>query len=400
MIELKSKADCCGCSACAEICAHHAILLSYDEEGFEYPEIDSAKCVNCGLCEKVCPIINVRPEQVRPQKAYLLQIKDEIIRKESTSGGSFTAIASWVIRQKGVVFGAVFDASLTFISHQYVDNERDLSLFRNSKYVQSKIGEAYKMVRSYLKQDRWVCFSGTPCQIEGLVSFLTKPYPKLLLIDVVCYGIPSPGIFKDYLAWQKEKRGGEFTRFLFREKLLSYNYTSISIYNKDSSRDYHCGVERDKFMRSFFSNCNIRPSCYSCKFKKRYRVSDFTIWDCYEVEKFTKNMDDNGTNRILAHTEKAVHIINEIRDDVRLEEYGDIDYFIKDEKPMTRSVRMSKDREDFFADYQSMPFSLFIDKWLKDTLMVRLNSFLRMTAYKLGIYNKAKKVVKTILHKK
>lgn len=399
MIKLKSKADCCGCSACAEICAHYAILLSSDEEGFEYPEIDSPKCVNCGLCEKVCPIINVRPEQVSLQKAYLLQIKDETIRKESTSGGSFTAIAGWVIKQGGVVFGAAFDASLTFVRHQSADNEKDLSLFRNSKYVQSEIGEAYKEARSYLKQDRWVCFSGTPCQIEGLVSFLAKPYPKLLLIDVVCYGIPSPGIFKNYLAWQKEKLGGEFIRFLFREKLLSYNYTSISIYNKESNRDYHCGVERDKFMRSFFSGRNVRPSCYNCKFKKRYRVSDFTIWDCYEVEKFTKNMDDKGTNRVLAHTEKAVYIINEIRDHVRLIEYGDIDYFIKDETAMTRSVRMPQDRELFFADYQSIPFSKFIDKWLKDTWAVRLNSFLRITAYKLGIYNKAKKVVKTILHK-
>ena len=199
MIELKDKINCCGCYACMSICGKHAIALCKDEEGFEYPVVDTNLCVECGLCEKVCPIINVEPEIANQnQKGYLLQIKDDDIRKHSTSGGAFTSIASWVIRQGGVVFGAALDAENYEVHHRYTETIEGLEQFRISKYVQSHVDDCFIKVKKFLNEGRWVCFSGTPCQIEGLYHFLRKKqYEKLVLIDVVCYGIPSPGVLSD-----------------------------------------------------------------------------------------------------------------------------------------------------------------------------------------------------------
>lgn len=400
MIIIQEKSQCCGCYACHNICTRNAIRLEQDEEGFAYPAINLEKCVDCGACDAVCPVQH-SPKEVENegQKGFLVQLKDDAIRKESTSGGSFTAIASWVIEKSGVVFGATLDIKNREVYHRWVDNKEELGLFRNSKYVQSIIGDCFKEARQFLKEDRWVCFSGTPCQIEGLKCFLKKDFEKLVTIDVVCYGIPSPGVFKDYINWQQSKIGGKFTRMLFREKRLSYNYTSVSIFNEQYEKEYHSGVERDKFMRTFFSDINVRPSCYDCHFKKRYRVSDFTIWDCYDVKAFSKNFDEEGTNRVLIHSEKGQKIFEEIKPNVRWEEYKNLNHFIADEVAMVKSVKMPKEREAFFVDYQRVGFEELIDKWFPDTWTVKMDSFLRMTAFRLGVYNPAKRIVKKILGK-
>ena len=402
MINIIRKPNCCGCWACISSCPTKCIDMKEDEEGFRYPVVDTEKCIDCHLCEKVCPIINVEPEKANQnQKGYLLQIKDDDIRKHSTSGGAFTAIASWVIKQGGVVFGAALDNENYEVHHRYTEFLDGLEQFRISKYVQSHVDDCFIKVKDFLKEGRWVCFSGTPCQIEGLYHYLRKKqYDKLVLVDVVCYGIPSPGVFKDYMQWKQKEIGGKFKRILFREKILSYNYTSFSVYNEDPKKNYHKGVESEQFMRSFFSNINVRPSCYDCRFKKRYRVSDFTIWDCYDVKAFSRNFDENGTNRMLVHTAKGEQILDEIRHDVRLEGYNDIDHFIEDEIAMTESVPMNNQRELFFADYRSLTMPELMKKWFPYTLKVRMNSFLRRMAFRLGIYNETKRIVKKILGKK
>ena len=168
MLQIEKKEECCGCHACQNVCAKEAIKLVLDSEGFAYPKISQERCVDCGACETVCPVLHSPEEKENDnQRGYLIQIKDEKIRKESTSGGSFTAIASWVIERGGVVFGASLDIRKKEVAHRWVDTADGLSLFRNSKYVQSNIGNCYKETREFLKKGRWVCFSGTPCQIEG-----------------------------------------------------------------------------------------------------------------------------------------------------------------------------------------------------------------------------------------
>ena len=174
MIEIKDKKDCVGCTACAGICPKKCIQMQPDEEGFLYPVVDKSRCVECNACNMVCPIQSPVTEEEKQQKAYLVQHCDEKVRLDSSAGGAFTAIATVVLQKGGVVFGAAYDENF-HVQHTYVETVDELKKFRNSKYVQSDLGDSFCLVKDFLQKDRWVCFSGTPCQIEGLSKFLRKP---------------------------------------------------------------------------------------------------------------------------------------------------------------------------------------------------------------------------------
>lgn len=203
MIELKDKKNCCGCASCVQRCPKHCISLIEDEEGFLYPKVDLETCIDCGLCEKVCPVLN-KDEKREPLAVYAANNKDEEIRKSSSSGGIFTLLAENIISRGGVVFGARFNEKWEVV-HDFVEKTEDLTLFRGSKYVQSKIGDTYYKASLFLKEGRQVLFSGTPCQIAGLRKYLRKDYDNLLTIDFICHGAPSPGVFRTFLRDELQK---------------------------------------------------------------------------------------------------------------------------------------------------------------------------------------------------
>ena len=393
MIHIEDKKECCGCWACYNACPKHCIGMKEDEEGFRYPVVDASLCIDCGLCEKVCPVIHAdKADTPHAQQGFLAQHKDEDIRKESTSGGAFTAIASWIIRQGGIVYGAGYRKGTFIVEHQGVETEKDLSVFRNSKYVQSNVMNTFKEALGHLKAGRWVCFSGTPCQIEGFRSFLRgREYEKLVCVDLVCHGIPSPRILTRYIEAQQTLIGGEFTNVLFRDKFYGYHYSSFSIYNKERDKDYHKGVDSNAYLRAFFNNLSDRPSCYDCRFKKRYRKSDLTLWDCFPIEKFTKQMDGKGTTRVLVQSDKGEMIMNAIRDELRTVRV-EPDKLVKDVREMFHSVPMNPQREQFFTDCNTMLPVDFFRKWFPVTWKVRLNAFVRLTCHRLGIYTFAKRM--------
>lgn len=393
MIHIEDKKECCGCWACYSICPKHCIKMEEDEEGFRYPSVDTSSCVNCGLCERVCPVVHAAEEdEPHGQAGFLAQHKDEGIRRESTSGGAFTAIASWIIRQGGIVFGAGYRKGTFTVVHQGVEKEEDLAVFRNSKYVQSLIGDTFRQVLEQLKAGRWVCFSGTPCQIEGLKRYLrNREYEKLVCVDLVCRGIPSPRILARYIEAQQACIGGKFTNILFRDKYYGYHYSSFSIYNENKSKDYHKGVDSNAYLRAFFNNLSDRPSCYDCRFKKRYRKSDLTLWDCFPIEQFTKTMDGKGTTRVLVQSDKGRMIMDAIKDDLRTVEV-DPDKLVNGVREMFHSVPMNPCREAFFKDCNSMQPVDFFNKWFPLTWKVRLNAFVRITCHRLGIYVLAKRI--------
>ena len=393
MIEIKDKKDCCGCWACENVCPKQCVTMTEDREGFRYPQVDKTSCIECGLCEKVCPVIHATTgDAPKPQTGYLAQHKDETIRHESTSGGAFTAIATWVISQGGVVFGAGYRKGTFVVEHQAVERVEDLTIFRNSKYVQSNVGNCYLQALNYLKNDRLVLFSGTPCQIEGFIGFLKgKIYKNLVLVDLVCHGIPSPRVLNSYITAQQQVIGGEFKNVLFRDKFYGYHYSSFSIYNQDSAKDYHKGVDSDAYLRAFFSNLSDRPSCYDCKFKKRYRKSDLTLWDCFSIEKFTKNMDGKGTTRILVQSEKGAEIVKNVSVNLNLISVNP-DKLTDGVREMFKSVPMNPKREQFFNDLNLMEPTAFFQKWFPVTWKVRLNAFVRLTCHRLGIYTFAKRI--------
>ena len=399
MIEIKDKKECCGCGACAAICPKGCIEMKRDSEGFAYPDIEMKSCINCGLCDKTCPIINLYEERPFEQKGYVVQHKNLQILKESTAGGAFSAISKYVIDKDGLVFGVALSDTLTAY-HTYVDKEEDLQLFRNSKYIQSFLGKnIYDTVKLFLNQGRLVCFSGTPCQIEGLKHYLKKDYENLVLVDVVCRAVPSPFVFKKYIELKQSHLKEKIRKVRFRDKYYGYKYSTMNIITDKNNGNYHQGVESDLWLRAFFSGMCNRPSCYDCKFKKQYRVSDFTIWDCFDVGRFTKKIDsDKGVTRVLIHTQKGRYIFSQISKLLYFEVVK-IEKLIAGTAEMKRSVQYNQKREEFMHDAEYMESDALFKKYFPQTCKNQIEHILRLLCYKIGIYGIAKKVYVRLTNK-
>ena len=401
MIEIKNKKDCCGCCICAGACPKNCIEMRTDDEGFVYPHVDESSCVNCHMCEKVCPVINVRDDRGDfEQRGYIVQHKDPEVLKESTAGGAFTAIAKYVLDRRGVIFGVELQDDLyatpSAAHHIWVDKETDLKKFRNSKYIQSFVGEStVQQVKSFLEQGKYVCFSGTPCQVEGLKQYLDVKkvdQTNLILVDVVCRAVPSPMIFRKYLEHQEKKNSEHITSIRFRDKHYGYKYSTMNVISDRNHGNYHKGVESDPWLRAFFSNICDRPSCHDCKFRKLHHVSDFTIWDCFQVGRFSKELDnDKGATRMLVHSEKGSRVLEDVKRELRIVPV-DVDLIIKSANELKESVAPNACREAFFTDARELGGEMLFEKYFPVTIQVRVKHFIRMTCMKLGIYGLAKKV--------
>lgn len=396
MITIKDKQLCSGCSACASGCPKHCIQMNLDEEGFLYPEVNTNVCINCDKCQRICPIINLVKEVKIPQRAFLVQNQDEVTLKESTSGGAFTALAEVVIKNNGIVFGAAFDENFT-VKHMSVTNVEELYKFRNSKYVQSRIENTYIEAKHYLLEGKQVLYSGTPCQVEGLLAYLGKSYDKLLTIDLVCHAVPSPLILEKYKKWRMA-RIENIESLMFRDKTpYGYQYSQMSI-KEEGMVKKHWGVDSDPYLRLFFNDLIDRPSCYNCKFKKRYRASDITMWDCFDVYRIDKQFDDNrGVTRILIHTKSGLDILEKMEGCIVKE--IDPEIAVKGVKELVDSVKWNPKRTELFEDCQSMEEGEFFEKWTPDTVRVMMERNARLITEKLGVYRYAKRVVRKIIGK-
>lgn len=232
MINIKDKADCCGCNSCIQVCPRHCIATKTDKEGFAYPVVESFRCIDCGLCERVCPILNQNVTRV-PVKTYAAKNPNETIRSKSSSGGIFTLLAEIVIVQGGVLFGARFDEDWNVI-HDFTETLEGVAAFCGSKYVQSRIGDSYRRVEKFLKAGRKVLFSGTPCQVAGLKRFLRKEYDNLLIVDFVCHGVPSPKVWQMYLNETIARQGDGKNTVLSHSKSFSYRVKGIDFRSKST----------------------------------------------------------------------------------------------------------------------------------------------------------------------
>lgn len=299
MIVIKEQFKCCGCSACEQCCPKYCITLKADQQGFLYPETDSEECINCGLCEQVCPMLQLNCSR-EPLAANAVINPNESIRLKSSSGGVFTAIAEHVIKNGGVVFGARFNEQWEVV-HDYTETVDGLAAFRGSKYVQSRIGNCYLKVEEFLKQDRYVLFTGTPCQVSGLKHFLRKEYDKLLAVDVACHGVPSPLVWKEYIENKQPKH------ISFRDKKLGWKKFSMRI---DNYSNYH---QKDCFMTCFLSNLSLRPSCFNCQFKAGASGCDLTLADFWGVTDIAPHLDDDkGISVVLSYSYKGKEFLKKI----------------------------------------------------------------------------------------
>lgn len=398
MIDIKEKSKCCGCTACKNICPVNAIKMIEDDEGFLYPKVDQKICINCGLCEKVCPITNKLNLKNEMQKAYVVNNKDDQVRMESTSGGAFTAIAEYVISKNGVVFGATFDDEF-YVHHTYVENKEELGKFRGSKYVQSDVKECFKETKNFLDSGRLVCFSGTPCQIQGLKKYLQYEYENLITVDVVCRAVPSPLVLKKYIEYQKIKLNvDKFNAIAFRNKeKYGYKYSTMTL--KSDNNSYYQGVETDPYLRAFFKNYSDRPACFDCKFRNPNRVSDFTIWDCFTIGEICKELDDNkGTTRVIVHNKKAIEIFNEIKNKFNYEEIS-MDVATNNVKELKTAPIPNEKRNEFFNDIRILPPDKFFEKYFPDSIKVKVERRIRKIFVNTTLYNKLKKVAKKLINK-
>ena len=220
MININDKSNCCGCQACFNKCPKDAITMAEDEKGLKYPKIDKKRCINCGLCEKVCPILKKIKIENEPKAYACVNLNDEI-RMQSSSGGIFTVIASNIIDKGGVVFGATWNNDFSKVEHIYAEKKDELFKFRGAKYLQSDINKSYVQVKEFLDKGRYVLFTGTPCQIEALKSFLNKDYEKLYLQDIICHGVPSPKVWTAYKEFMEQKNdSSKTTNMQFRDKTI------------------------------------------------------------------------------------------------------------------------------------------------------------------------------------
>lgn len=242
MIELfAEKKDCCGCGACMNICPKTAICMEKDGYGFVYPRIDIEKCVECGACKKVCAFQN-EPTRRQPQRVYAIASKNNDLVKKSASGGLFATMAVHVLEQGGCVYGAVMlhEEHELHIRHVCCETKAELYRLQGSKYVQSSLGYIFKDIQQKLKKDVFVLFSGTPCQVDALKSYLRKDYPNLLTVDIICHGVPSEQFFNDYIHYTEKKIGGEISEFKFRDKSSGWGYNLTAKYIQvDGSTEYY-----------------------------------------------------------------------------------------------------------------------------------------------------------------
>ena len=366
MINITDKSNCCGCCACVDSCAHKAISLKTDIEGFWYPVVDKEKCIECGLCEKVCPELNIsdlkKNDFPKPVKTIAAIHRNMKVRWDSTSGGAFTALADAMYRQGGYVSGAIYNED--FSVRNYVSNKPDdLTKIRSSKYLQSKAEGVFAEIRSLLRKGEKVLACGTPCQMAALRSFLRKDYENLIIIDFVCRGVNSPKVYRKYLDSLECKYGGKVVYVKAKNKELGWrNLTRKVVF--DNGKSYYGVGMIDDFRRGYHTNVFCRPSCYTCQYKGFPRMSDITIADYWGIEKVDKNLDnDIGTSMILLNSKKGEQYFELIKDDLeyRETEFGSI---LAGNGALTAPISPATiDRETFFNDLDKGTFEEVTEKY-------------------------------------
>ena len=367
MINIQNKAECCGCNACGDICAHKAITFKTDNEGFWYPEVDKTKCTDCGLCEKVCPILHkdeLGKEGFSEPKCLAAIHKNIEVRFDSTSGGAFTAFAEEVYRQGGYVGGAVFNEDWS-VSQFLSTDKKDLERLRSSKYLQSHFDGFYLAVRDALKTGKPVLVCGGPCQMAALRRFLHKPYENLIVVDYICRGIPSPLLFKKFIEYLEEKHNSKVVYFKAKNKELGWhNLTSKVIF--ENKEVLWLPKDRNPWLQMKYEvpeTC--RPSCFECPFKGFPRNADITIGDLWtNGKRIPSNLDnDLGTSVIIINNEKGQAFVEKCLKKINYSEFP-FDAVVEGNTHLIRPLTHSKHDSTEFYQLLNDSFENCVKKYL------------------------------------
>ena len=370
-LDTSNKEECFGCEACVQSCKLNAISMVEDEEGFRYPEIDSSKCVNCNKCRVVCPLENMPVKNNENKLTYGGYHKDNEIRKESTSGGAFSAILDAWCDENYVIFGAVSEGLEVYQS--YIEEKQNVSIFRKSKYAQSKIGNSYEQARLFLVSGKKVLFTGTPCQIAGLMNYLGKTDKKnLLTVEVICEGIPSPHYMRKYKKYMEDKYKSSLRELEYRHKGRGlFVWTGSGKWDfqiMKTTFDNGKSIKKDRWFNPFWSiwlkHLMSRPSCYECKFTTKERIADISLGDLWGVhlycpDLYGKNM---GASLVVCNSDKGKDAFELAKENFVGRELV-FDEALKYQSPMRKSIEKNSDREQFLKDMKVLDYEHLCKKW-------------------------------------
>ncbi len=388
-INIIKDSDCCGCRACENICPKKAIKMVENSEGFLYPEVDKEKCVNCGLCTKICPWLNKikRDKYLEKPICYAAKAKDKKIQKNSSSGGLFGVIAEYVLNNNGVVFGSTMTDKLK-VKHIMIEKKEELIKIMGSKYVISDTKGIYSKVKEELLKKKYVLFSGVPCQISALLNYLQKDYENLITVEIVCHGVPSQKLFDKYIEYLENKFGGKILNYQFRSKKAANwgtfkGYAELikdnKIVNKKINADF------DPYYWSFLYSKNYRESCYNCKFANNKRNADITLGDFWGIENVDLNfVDYDGVSAVILNTKKAKEYFNKISDDVEKIEvsYEDI---CKSNGQLKNPSKRPAERDNWYQNINNSNFikNIKISNNLRDYVKIIFPQKLKFKIKKL-----------------
>lgn len=349
------KKECTGCMACYNVCPTDCIKMKKEFDGCYYPHINTSRCIKCGKCRNVCPILN--QDEIKTKNkvidVYVGYCSDNMIRQSSSSGGIFPLAAEWCVGRGGIVFGAGYQGAK--VVHSSGDNFYEIEKFKGSKYVQSDSGTTYREAEKLLREGRFVLFTGLPCQIEGLKSYLGKEYEKLYTIDLICHGVGAPGIWEKYIDVFHEDK--VITSINFKNKEAGWNHEQF-VMQYSNGAEYRKFPLEDYYTYGFNKNVFLREACYECKFKGTDRISDLTIGDAWGVERYVPRFrDDKGCSLIFVHSKKGQQLFADMAAKMQFAP-ADKDKAVQYNQRMISSAPKSPYREQFYNNLKKYPFWL------------------------------------------
>ncbi|WFA08428.1 Coenzyme F420 hydrogenase/dehydrogenase, beta subunit C-terminal domain [Tissierella sp. Yu-01] len=361
------REECCGCSACFNICPTDAISMIPDEEGFLYPLIDQDTCIDCNKCVNSCPILKDNSfKEERTPDLYVTKHKSIDVLMSSTSGGMFAALSDAILREDGIIYGVDFDDEFKVL-HKRAENPEQRDRMKFSKYVQSDLSDIFQQIKNDLIDGKSVLFTGTPCQTAGLRGYFrnSRITEKLYICDLICHSIPSPLIWKDFKKYLEKENGGELTNIQFRSKIIDWtreNSNKTFMFKTTANEDY---VFDERYYKLFFGlKTIVRPSCSECRFTDVHRTSDITIADYWGIEKYAPEwLDLKGVSLILTNTQKGDKLLELISQDIHFEK-RQLKEALNEQQRLSKPVESPDNRDEFWKIYKEKGFEYIMENML------------------------------------